>query len=86
MSAETGLGPGSSCVAASWVKAREYLYLGMQVDNHSRPTPLSRIFNTFAPWDGLQELGPGSYLHFLSFFSFFLGRFFSGPRLTTVFY
>lgn len=49
MSAETGLGPGSTSVDVSWVKAREYLSLGMQVGNHSRPTPLSRIFNTFAP-------------------------------------
>ena len=62
--------------------------------NHSRPTPLTIIsfllllllllFFRLVGWAA--ELGPGSYPDFLSFFfpTGFLGRFFSGPRLTTV--
>ena len=31
-------------VAASWVVVCKYLSLGLHVGNHSRPTPLTRIF------------------------------------------
>ena len=38
-----GRGPRFLNVVASWVKACEYLSLGLHVGNHSKPTPLTII-------------------------------------------
>ena len=41
------VGLGLFNVVASWVMAGEYLSLGLDVGNHSRPTPLAIIFYLF---------------------------------------